>query len=102
MNPTDDEMIACVRAAFADGSVTLSRIDADSGVLVHVPMEMLVNLNASACAILEHVSTSPAPTIESCARHLVETFAVEADVAIADCRQFLAELARKMSEPRDA
>lgn len=100
MNLTDDEMIASVREAFADGSLTMSRIDDHSGVLVHVPLEMLVNLNASACVIVDHVRTDPSATVATCAQRLVESFHVGPEVAIDDCRHFLDGLARKMSGPR--
>jgi len=101
MNLTDDEMIASVREAFADGSLTMSRIDDHSGVLVHVPLEMLVNLNASACVIVDHVRTDPHATVATCAQRVVDSFNVGLEVATEDCRHFLAGLVQKMSALRD-
>jgi hypothetical protein len=97
MNWTHDQMISVLRTAFADGSLTMSRIDDESGVLVHVPQEMLVNLNASACVIIDHLSTEPSATLGSCADKLVATFDVAREVALHDCEVFLTHMARKLS-----
>lgn len=91
-------IIDALKAALANGDLTLSTIDDADGVMVHAPRELLVSLNKTSCCIVGHVESAEKPNIESIIAAVTGKFKIDPETAASDCRCFLVDLRAQVLE----
>lgn len=84
-----------VRAAFAQGRLTVNPLDDGSGVVVDTRGERLLTMNATGMALVEAIEAG-ADDEAALTAALARRFEVENDRALADARTFIKHLAEAL------